>query len=174
MYLLQFTGLSGAGKSTIAQLVKQQLEATGQPVAIVDGDVYRQTLCRDLGFSPEDRAENIRRLAAAANDFVAAGKVAIIAAINPYEHVRQSMTRLYNAKTIWLHCPLDTLFERDTKGLYKRTTLPDGHPEKIANLTGVNDPFETPQNPSLVLYTAEETPEQSAERVIAYLKSCDQ
>lgn len=154
MLLLQFTGLSGAGKSTIAKYAKEILDRPGIPVIIVDGDEYRKTLCADLGFSKEDRSENIRRLGAVANTFCNEGNITIIAAINPYEEVRNELKQKYNAKTIWIRCNMDTLLERDTKGLYKKALLAEGHPDKITNLTGVNDPYEEPASADLVIDTS--------------------
>ena len=165
------TGLSGAGKTTIARQVKELLEKEGIPIVIVDGDEYRKTLCKDLGFSKEDRQENIRRLGKAAFDFVKQGQVAIIAAINPYEVVRKELKDNYNAKTVWVQCPLDELIKRDTKGLYKKALLPDDNPEKVKNLTGVNDVFETPVSADIVLYTNEETAEDSAGRLYRFILS---
>lgn len=163
------TGLSGAGKTTIARQVKELLEKDGIAIVLVDGDEYRKTLCKDLGFSKEDRQENIRRLGKAAFDFVQDGKVAIIAAINPYEAIRQELKNNYNAKTVWVQCPLDELIKRDTKGLYKKALLPDDDPEKVKNLTGVNDVFETPLSADIILYTDKETAENSAERLYLFI-----
>lgn len=174
MVLIQLTGLSGAGKSTLAQRVKQLLENQSIGVEIVDGDAYRQTLCKDLGFSREDRMENIRRLGTVAHGFVQQGKVAIIAAISPFEVVRQELAAAYGAKTVWIHCDLDTLTRRDTKGLYRRAFLPDGHPEKLSNLTGVNDVYEIPAQPDLVIDTHQELLEVSAEKLCQFiLAQCD-
>jgi adenylylsulfate kinase len=149
MLLIQLTGLSGCGKTTISGNVKKMLMDKNHAVEIIDGDVYRQTLCKDLGFSKEDRCENIRRLGAVAYNISQQNTIAIIAAINPYEQVRQELTRQYNAKTVWIDCAMDELIKRDTKGLYKRALLADGHPDKINNLTGVNDVYEVPQHADL-------------------------
>ena len=154
MPFIQLTGLSGAGKSTLSQAVAALLEQDGYSVEIIDGDIYRKTLCRDLGFSHQDRMENIRRLGAVADSFSKQGKIAILSAINPFEQVRQELEASYDATTVWIHCDLPTLANRDTKGLYARAALPDDHPEKIFNLTGVNDVYETPSRPALVIDTA--------------------
>lgn len=153
MLLIQLTGLSGAGKSTLAYAVRQQLQVAGIPAEVVDGDVYRRTLCKDLGFSREDRCENIRRLGKVAFDYVTNNTVAILAAINPYEAVRQELRQQYDARTVFISCDLPTLVSRDTKGLYHRALLADDHPDKLFSLTGVNDPYDTPVNPDLVLHT---------------------
>ena len=167
--ILQFTGLSGAGKTSIAEKVKQLLEANGIFAEVIDGDKYRQTICKGLGFSKEDRCENIRRLGKVAHTFSQQGVVAIISAINPYDEVRQELIQLYNAKVIWINCDMPVLFARDTKGLYKRALLPDGHPDKIYNLTGVNDVYEAPAEPDLVINSGNESLEESAKKVFEFV-----
>jgi adenylylsulfate kinase len=169
MLILQFTGLSGAGKTTIAQRAKAVLAAGGLQAEIIDGDVYRQTICKDLGFSREDRCENIRRLGAAAASFAGSRDVAIIAAINPYESARQELKERYNAKTIWIRCAMELLLQRDTKGLYARAMLPDNHPDKIANLTGVNDVYETPLNADLIINTDTSDPATCVQQLVQYV-----
>lgn len=154
MIFVQLTGLSGAGKSTIANAVKKLLQEDGYKVEIIDGDVYRKKLCPDLGFSKEDRNENIRRLGFVANLLATHGVISILAAINPYEDIRRELSAYgHHVKTVWINCDLQTLMKRDTKQLYKRAFLPDDHPEKIHNLTGVNDPFEEPVDADLVIDT---------------------
>jgi adenylylsulfate kinase len=157
MPLFQMTGLSGAGKSSIANLLKDRLLAMNLKVEIMDGDEFRKSLCADLGFSKEDRIENIKRLGFVANLLSRNEIITIIAAINPYDIARNELKSLYNAKLIYLKCDVETLRKRDTKGLYERAFLPENHPNKIHNLTGVNDTFEIPQNPDLVIDTSEET-----------------
>ncbi|MCU7548676.1 adenylyl-sulfate kinase [Chitinophagaceae bacterium LB-8] len=152
--ILQFCGLSGAGKSTLAKLVREKLSRKGYIVEILDGDEYRQTLCCDLGFSKEDRKENLRRMAFVAAQLSKHGIITIICAINPYEATREEIRNAYsNVKTIHIDCSLATLINRDTKGLYRKALLPDAHPEKISNLTGVNDPFEVPKDADLYVNT---------------------
>jgi adenylylsulfate kinase len=154
MIFIQLTGLSGAGKSTIATAVKELLQQDGYKVEIIDGDVYRKKLCPDLGFSKEDRNENIRRLGFVANLLATHGVISILAAINPYEDIRRELSAYGpHVKTVWINCDLQTLMKRDTKQLYKRAMLPIDHPDKIHNLTGVNDPFEDPVDPDLVINT---------------------
>lgn len=162
MLFIQLTGLSGSGKSTIAIGVKELLESNGFRVEIIDGDVYRKKLCPDLGFSKEDRHENIRRLGFVSNKFAEHGIISILAAINPYEEIRKELS-LYgpHVKTVWVSCDIDVLIKRDTKQLYKKALLPDDHPEKINNLTGINDPYEPPGAPSLVINTNSESEETS-------------
>ena len=161
MLIIQLTGLSGSGKTTLSTYVKQKLEEQGLKVEIIDGDTYRKTLCRDLGFSKEDRCENIRRFGRAAFAFTGSRDVAIIAAINPFEEVRNELKEKYSVKTIWINCAIDVLIERDTKGLYKRALLPENHPDKLTNLTGINDDYDLPLTCDLIINTHEQTSEQS-------------
>ena len=169
MLLLQFTGLSGAGKSTLAGALQRKLEANGISTVVVDGDVYRRTLCRDLGFSAADRKENIRRLAREAHLFCRRGTVAILAAINPYEETRQEVAQLYGAKTVWVRCATEILVRRDPKGLYRKALLPAGHPEKIDNLSGINDPYEPPPAPDLVLDTGHSPVADSVQALFSFV-----
>jgi adenylylsulfate kinase len=152
--VLLLCGLSGAGKTTLANHVKCRLDQSGLNTEIIDGDEYRSTLFRELSFSKPDRLENIRRLGFIANKFSERGIVTIVSAINPYEELREELKETYeNVKTIFIDCPVETLICRDTKGLYKRALLPEGHPEKITNLTGINDPFDVPALPDLYINT---------------------
>lgn len=153
MFILQMTGLSGAGKTTLAQWLKAALEAESIPVVIIDADVYRKSLNKDLGFSAADRRENIRRLGSVAEAFRREGKLAVIAAINPFEDVRAELRSRYDAKLLWVRCPLEQLVWRDPKGLYRRALLPDGAPAKLRNLTGINDVYEEPAHPDLIIDT---------------------
>ncbi|QXU40133.1 adenylyl-sulfate kinase [Pedobacter sp. D749] len=171
MLLLQFTGLSGAGKTTLAQLVNQRLTAIGYSVIVIDGDSYRKTLNHDLGFSPADRLENIRRLGHVGYEFVQQGIIAIIAAINPYESGRQKLRELYNAKTIWIDCPIQQLILRDTKGLYHKALLPDGHQDKLYHFTGINDVFEDPLQVDLYVNTQQLTEEEACEQLTDFILS---
>lgn len=169
MLLIQLTGLSGAGKTSIARKVTTLLMEKGLPAEVIDGDEYRKTLCRDLGFSMADRHENIRRLGKLGHQLKQEGKIAIIAAINPYEEIRLELTKQYGAKTIWVRCSKEELIARDTKGLYKKAMLPDGHPEKISNLTGIGDAYEEPITPDLVIDTDQEELPESATRLLAFI-----
>jgi adenylylsulfate kinase len=154
MIVIQLTGLSGAGKTTIACKVKDELLTSGFAAEVVDGDVYRQTVCKELGFSKEDRQESVRRLGAVAYSLIQQNKIVLIAAINPYEDIRNELKLQYGAKTVWIYCPLEVLISRDPKGLYRKALLPDDHPEKIHNLTGVNDAYEPPEHPDLLIDTS--------------------
>jgi adenylylsulfate kinase len=169
MPLFQMTGLSGAGKSSIANLLKDRLLGMNLKVEIIDGDEFRKILCADLGFSKDDRIENIKRLGFVANLLSRNEIITIIAAINPYNIARNELKTLYDAKLIYLKCDVETLRKRDTKGLYERAFLPENHPDKIHNLTGVNDTFEEPENPDLVIDTSQETLEESLEKVLTFI-----
>ncbi len=167
--IIQLTGLSGAGKTTLAEGAKYLLEKNPLKVVIIDGDVYRKTLCKDLGFSKEDRMENIRRLGIAAFSFKDQADIIMIAAINPFEETRNELKEKYGSKTVWIKCNIPVLIERDTKGLYKRAFLHDDHPDKLFNLTGVNDTYETPASPDLVIDTSSETPAQCIQQFYEFL-----
>jgi adenylylsulfate kinase len=169
--IIQLCGLSGSGKTTLARRVQGLLRARHISLALVDGDEYRKTLCAGLGFSRADRNSNIRRLAAEAGRLLAAGHaIVLIAAINPYEDVRQEIRSSYpNVKTVFLDCSLETLVNRDTKGLYRRALLPDDHPGKISNLTGINDPFERPAGPDLVIHTDRQSVEEASRELLKFI-----
>lgn len=167
--ILQFTGLSGAGKTSIAEQVKLLLEEQGIAVEVIDGDKYRQTICKGLGFSKADRCENIRRLGLVAQTFSLQGVVAIISAINPYDEVRKELRQLYAARTVWVNCDMDVLMQRDTKGLYKRALLPDGHPDKVTNLTGINDAYEAPPDADIILDTTSESLDASVQKLMLFV-----
>lgn len=169
MLIIQLTGLSGAGKTTISNYVKNKLGEQGLKVEIIDGDTYRKTLCADLGFSHEDRCENIRRLAKAALSFSDSRDLAIIAAINPFEEIREELKTSYGVKTVWINCKVDVLIERDTKGLYKRALLPENHPDKLHNLTGINDNYDQPQKCDLIINTHTETTEASGDKLCEFI-----
>ena len=152
--VLLLCGLSGAGKTTLATSVKSRLDETGIKTEIIDGDEYRRMLFKELGFSKEDRFENVRRLGFIASKFSAHGIVTLVSAINPYAEIRNELKNSYpNVKIVFIDCAVDKLIERDTKGLYKRALLPEDHPEKLHNLTGINDQFDAPESPELYLNT---------------------
>lgn len=164
--ILQFCGLSGAGKSTLARAVEIELQHAGVEIEILDGDEYRSTLCKDLDFTKEARNENIRRMAFVAHQLAKHGVVSVICAINPYDALRKEIAATYpGVKTVFIDCSVQTLSLRDTKGLYRRAMLPQGHPDRVNNLTGVNDPFEKPQNPDLYINTGTETVESAVKKI---------
>ncbi|OCX53420.1 adenylyl-sulfate kinase [Mucilaginibacter sp. PPCGB 2223] len=168
--IIQFCGLSGSGKTTLAERINALLKQQNIKCEIIDGDVYRKVLCADLGFSKEDRNENIRRLAFVASKLSAHGVITIICAINPYDDIRLEITQKYpDVKTVYIDCNIDELVRRDTKQLYHKALLPDGHPDKINNLTGINDPFDVPSKCDLVIKTDLETIEESAQKLLQFI-----
>jgi adenylylsulfate kinase len=166
-FTLWFTGLSGAGKSTLANLVAVELRNRGRRVEVLDGDEVRTNLSKGLGFSKEDRDTNIRRIGYVCNLLARNGVIAISAAISPYREVRDEVRRLHKGFfEVFVKCPIETLVERDVKGLYKKALKGE-----IANFTGVSDPYEDPLNPELVVETHRESREESLQRLIAKLES---
>lgn len=163
-----FTGLSGSGKSTVAELVEAELRRRGQPVEVMDGDVVRTHLSKGLGFSKEDRDENIRRIGFVCNLLSKHGVFAIAAAISPYRAIRDEVRAAAASKfvEIFVDCPLEECARRDVKGLYVKAMAGE-----ILNFTGVSDPYEPPLEPEVTLRTADESPEQSARRVVEALES---
>ena len=168
--MLLFCGLSGVGKSTLAECVKNKMEEADISIEIIDADQYRQQLFKDLGYSKEDRFENIRRLGFIANKFSSHNIITIISAINPYDAIRKELVSAYeNVKVVHLDCAINVLIKRDTKGLYKKALLPAGHPDKISNLTGINDPFEAPESPDLHINTSELNIRQSTNELCSFI-----
>jgi adenylylsulfate kinase len=166
---LWFTGLSASGKSTIAWETKKILYDRGLRTYILDGDHIRQGLNRDLGFSPEDRSENIRRVGEVAKLFVDAGIIVITAFISPYRHDRQRARNLFGKQEfieIYLEADLDTCEKRDPKGLYKRARAGE-----IPDFTGISAPYEVPLNPELIVNTTKKCNiRENAQSVVTYLK----
>ena len=162
-----FTGLSGAGKSTVSTLLHQRLSAAGAKVELLDGDVVRTHLSKGLGFSREGRDENIRRIGFVCELLSRNGVIVIAAVISPYREARDTVrARIPNFVEIFMECPMDVLVERDVKGLYKRALAGE-----IENFTGVSDPYEAPASPELTIHSSQETPQQSVDRVWLTLKS---
>jgi adenylylsulfate kinase len=170
MILIQLFGLSGTGKTTLAHAVKSELLNKNLKVEIIDGDEYRKVICKDLSFTKSDRMENIRRLGFIGNILARNGIIAILSAISPYETVREELKTLYvNVYSVWLDCPLDELIRRDTKGLYHRALLPESDPDKINNLTGINDVFEIPGNPDMIINTNEVDIDEAKNRLLTFI-----
>jgi adenylyl-sulfate kinase len=165
-FTLWLTGLPRAGKSTVAGLVAGRLRASGvDHVEVLDGDLVREGLCRDLGFSREDRTENIRRIAFVSKLLTRNGVAVIVAAISPYREDRElAREEIQSFVEVWCKASVDACAARDYKGLYERAMRGE-----IDNLTGVNDPYEEPEDADLVLDTESETPEESADRVMSLL-----
>jgi adenylylsulfate kinase len=168
--VIWFTGLPSAGKTTIANLVAKRLEHEGAAVDTLDGDVVRTHLSKGLGFSKEDRDENIRRIGFVAGLLARHGVTVLVSAISPYravrDEVRAAVTGDAGARFVEVHVatPVEVCAERDVKGLYAKHARGE-----LRGLTGVDDPYEAPLAPELVLRTEDETPEASAERVAAHL-----
>ena len=165
---LWFTGLSGAGKSTVAQLVEEELRGRGNLVEVLDGDVVRQNLSKGLGFSKEDRDTNIRRIAFVADLLSRNGVIAITAAISPYREIRDEARELMGDRFVEIHvkASVTECARRDVKGLYEKAFAGE-----IKEFTGVSDPYEEPLDPDLVLDTEAETPVESAARVLELVDS---
>lgn len=165
--VIWFTGLSGSGKTTLAKRVEGELRARGVRYAQrLDGDVVRQDLTRDLGFSKEDRDENIRRVTFVAELLSKNGVATTCAFISPYRKARETArARCHNFVEVYVECPLDALIERDPKGLYKKALAGE-----ISGFTGVDDPYEPPENPDIVVHTGQETVAESTEKIIAFLE----
>jgi adenylyl-sulfate kinase len=164
-FTLWFTGLSGAGKSTVTDILEARLRERGAKIEVLDGDVVRTNLSKGLGFSKEDRDTNIRRIGFVCEMLSRNGVIAVAAAISPYRSVRDEIRgKIENFVEVHAHCPLDTLVERDVKGLYKKALAGE-----IKEFTGVSDPYEEPLNPEVQFNSSEEGPEQSAERIWAKL-----
>ena len=165
-----FTGLSGAGKSSITTALAGELRRRGTPVEVLDGDVVRENLSKGLGFSKEDRDTNIRRIGFVAELLSRNGVAVLVAAISPYREVRDEVRATIgrNAEFVEVHvdCSIAELTRRDVKGLYARALRGE-----IANFTGVSDPYEAPLDPELRIDTAHgETVEESTRRVLALLE----
>ena len=155
---IQMTGLSGAGKTTLAREVEKRLKTRGFKVEIIDGDEYREGLCKDLGFSKEDRNTNIRRLGFVGKVLSRNNVVTIMSAINPYEELRKELEETCGAKTVFIKCPVEKCIERDVKGLYAKALSGE-----IENFTGISDPFEEPACSDLVIETSDLDLETSAD-----------
>jgi bifunctional enzyme CysN/CysC len=166
--VLWFTGLSGAGKSTIANLVEKKLHALGRHSYLLDGDNLRHGLNKDLGFTEADRVENIRRVAEVARLMVDAGLIVLTAFISPFRAERdmaRSMLDEGEFIEIFVDTPLNIAESRDVKGLYKKARRGE-----LSNFTGIDSPYESPLSPELVVNTVECTADEAADKVIALLQ----
>jgi phosphoadenosine phosphosulfate reductase len=165
-FTLWFTGMSGAGKSTISRLLELKLRQFGARVEVLDGDVVRTHLSKGLGFSKEDRDENVRRIGFVCELLARNGVIAIAAAISPYREVRDEVrARIPNFVEVFVDCPVEVLAERDVKGLYKRALAGE-----ISQFTGISDPYEPPRTPEVTVNSSQETPEQSVDKIWATLE----
>jgi len=167
-FTLWFTGLSGAGKSTLSQAIADELRARGHSVERLDGDEVRLRLSKGLGFSRDDRNENIRRIGFVARLLSRSGAVAIASAISPYRDVRDEIRREHDAPfvEIFVECPLEALVKRDPKGLYAKAVKGE-----IANFSGISDPYEPPQSPEITVHTDRETIDASRDVILRWLEA---
>ncbi len=164
-----FTGLSGAGKSTTALVLAERLEAEGRTVTMLDGDVVRTHLSRGLGFSKDDRDANVRRIGFVATEVVRHGGIAICAAVSPYRDARADVRAMLGPAAfceVYVSTDLATCEERDPKGMYAAARRGE-----IKAFTGVDDPYEPPLAPELTLETLNSSPDENAERILAWLRA---
>jgi adenylyl-sulfate kinase len=167
-FTVWFTGLSGSGKSTIAEMLYHELQARGMKTEILDGDVVRQNLSKGLGFSKEDRDTNILRIGFVADLLTRNGVATICCPISPYRATRDQVRAQIGAFVeVYVHATVDEIAaHRDPKGLYKKALAGE-----ITGFTGVDDPYEAPEDPELMVDTLAETPEESLRRVMETLRS---
>lgn len=167
-FLIWFTGLSGSGKSTIANALESKLNKSNVSTYALDGDNIRFGICKDLTFSAEDRSENIRRIAEIANLFVDAGIVTLASFVSPYfkdrEYVRNTVGQ-ENYIEVYVTTSLDECERRDVKGLYKKARMGE-----IKNMTGISAPYETPANPDLKIDTIKQSVDESVEKILKLLE----
>lgn len=166
-FLIWFTGLSGSGKSTIANALETKLNHLKISTYALDGDNIRLGICKDLTFTAKDRAENIRRIAEIAKLFVDAGIVTLASFVSPYSKDRKNVKKTVgqdNFIEVFVNTSLDECERRDVKGLYKKARK-----GLIKNMTGLDSPYETPQNPDLEIDTKRESVEQSVDKIFIYL-----
>ena len=165
--ILWFTGLPSSGKSTIANEVEKRLVSSSIRTYILDGDNVRTGLCKDLGFSEEDRAENIRRIGEVSRLFVDSGNIVLSAFVSPYRRDRDAVRELVEDGEfveVFVKCPVEVCEERDVKGLYKKARQ-----GIIKGFTGIDDPYEEPENPEIVIETDKMSLEDGVDLIISYL-----
>ena len=165
-FTIWFTGLSGAGKSTLSEVIEQYLKERGRKVEVLDGDIVRTHLSKGLGFSREDRDTNIKRIAFVCSLLTRNDVICISAAISPYREARQwAREQIGNFVEVFVKCPIEVCRQRDVKGLYR--LVDEG---KLKGFTGVDDPYEEPEHPELVVETDQESVEESVMRIFAKLE----
>ncbi len=166
-FTLWFTGWSGSGKTTLAQEIEKELRSRGVSfVQRLDGDTMRNDLCRDLGFSREDRDENIRRATFVAELLSKNGVATLVSFISPYREARRAARkRCTRFIEVYVRCDKETLMARDVKGLYKKALTGE-----ISQFTGLDDPYEEPEMPEIIVDSSKETKEESRDRILAYLQ----
>lgn len=165
-FTVWFTGLSGSGKTALALRLEEELRRRGLKVERLDGDIVRQGLTRDLGFSKEDRDKNIERVTFVAKLLTRNGVAVLCSFISPYRDVRaRSRQEIGNFVEVYCYAPLETLIERDVKGLYKKAIAGE-----IPNFTGISDPYEPPENPEVMIDSSRETVEESLAKIVRKLE----
>ena len=165
-FTIWFTGLSGAGKTTLGKKIEKILLKRGMNVELLDGDVVRTNLSKGLGFSKEDRDTNIRRIGFVASLLARNNTVCIAAAISPYQSIRDEVRGMHaNFVEVYTECSIEKLEERDTKGLYAKARAGE-----IKGFTGIDDPYEEPASPEVVVHTEKEGIDESADKIIRYLE----
>lgn len=167
-FLLWFTGLSGSGKSTIANKVEQELYNQGIKTYTLDGDNIRKGLNNDLSFSPEDRTENIRRIAETASLMIDAGLVVLAAFVSPYKKDRENIKNIVkdiNFVEIYVNTSVEECERRDVKGLYKKARAGE-----IKNMTGISAPYEAPDNPDIEILTEHESVDEAVKKIVDFIK----
>ncbi|WP_272023226.1 adenylyl-sulfate kinase [Olleya namhaensis] len=167
-FLIWFTGLSGSGKSTIANVVEQELYKLGVKTYTLDGDNIRKGINSDLTFTPEDRTENIRRIAEIGNLMVDAGLVTLAAFVSPYKKDRENIKNIVkdvNFVEVYINTSVEECERRDVKGLYKKARAGE-----IKNMTGISAPYEAPENPDIEIKTEEKTVEEAVHDIMNFIK----
>jgi adenylylsulfate kinase len=168
-FTLWFTGLSGSGKSTISERVALKIERLGIPCEVLDGDIVRTHLSKGLGFSKEDRDENIKRVGFVCHLLTRNGIAAVASVISPYREARNhNRTLIGNFVEVYTRCPVEVCSQRDLKGLYRKAQAGE-----IKGFTGVDDPYEPPLYPEVICDTDKETIDESVDKVLAKLKELD-
>ena len=164
-FTIWLTGLPCSGKSTIARLVCAEMCAAGFPATLIDGDEVRQRLSKDLGYSKEDRFENVSRISYLAESLTRVGAIPIIAAISPYRDSReQARKEIQRFIEVYVHCPVEVCIQRDVKGHYQKAIRGE-----IQAFTGISDPYEAPISPEVILKTHLESPEQCSLKILRTL-----
>ena len=160
-FTLWLTGMSGAGKSTIAEQLMAAFHAGHAKVELLDGDIVRTNLSQGLGFSQEDRNTNVRRIGFVCELLSRNGVIVVVAAISPYRAAREDVkAKIGNFLEVYVECPVEVLTSRDVKGLYKKALTGE-----LANFTGISDPYEPPENPDVVVHSDTETVSESVDRI---------